>query len=215
MSLKRLNKFYILNETKNNLHFAFRRVLIETFFGTEPRAPVSVPLLILPPPLPLFGAVLRLRHLPRCRPPLGLPPPPWPPTGLPTPSPVTTPSSSPCSRVRLQTLNSSAVRFVSHLGCLLFACLPIYYAALLRDSSEPFAGAPEAVHERLALRSLQELSSLIPAGGDAAPATARVLRVDGARSCKDVFFRLATEVRRGVVHMLGCALTCIFFSYRH
>jgi len=66
--------------------------------------------------------------------------------------------------------------------------------ALLRDSSEPFAGAPEAVHERLALRSLQELSSLIPAGGDAAPATARVLRVDGARSCKDVFFRLATEI---------------------
>ena len=55
-------------------------------------------------------------------------------------------------------------------------------------------GAPEATRERLALRSLQELSSLIPAGGDAA-ATAGLLRVDGARSCEDVLFRLIRELR--------------------
>ena len=68
-------------------------------------------------------------------------------------------------------------------------------AALVGSSSEAFAGAPEATRERVALRCLQEVSSVIAAGGEAA-ATARVLRVDGgARSCEDVLFRLIREVR--------------------
>ena len=51
-------------------------------------------------------------------------------------------------------------------------------------------GAPEARCERVALRCLQEVSSVIAA------ATLRVLRVDGgARSCEDVLFRLIREVR--------------------
>ncbi|XP_066398714.1 uncharacterized protein [Miscanthus floridulus] len=66
--------------------------------------------------------------------------------------------------------------------------------ALVGSSSEPFAGASEATRERVALRCLQEVSSVIAAGAEAA-ATARVLRVDGgARSCEDVLFRLIREV---------------------
>jgi hypothetical protein len=64
----------------------------------------------------------------------------------------------------------------------------------VRASSKPLAGAPEATRERVALRCLQEASSVIAAGGDAA-ATAGVLRVDGARSCEDVLLRLIREVR--------------------
>eukprot|EP00267_Zea_mays_P021311 XP_008645113.2 uncharacterized protein LOC103626481 isoform X1 [Zea mays] len=64
---------------------------------------------------------------------------------------------------------------------------------LVRASSKPLAGAPEATRERVALRCLQEASSVIAAGGDAA-ATAGVLRVDGARSCEDVLLRLIREV---------------------
>uniref|UniRef100_A0A804P5Y0 Zinc finger PHD-type domain-containing protein n=1 Tax=Zea mays TaxID=4577 RepID=A0A804P5Y0_MAIZE len=64
---------------------------------------------------------------------------------------------------------------------------------LVGASSKPLAGAPEATRERVALRSIQEVLSVIAAGGDAA-ATAGVLSVDGARSCEDGLFRLIREV---------------------
>lgn len=78
---------------------------------------------------------------------------------------------------------------VSHLVCLL-ACL----SAAVIDCLGTLEGAPETTGERVALRCLQQLSSKIPAGGDAA-ATAGVPRFDGALSCQDVLFRLTTEVQ--------------------
>ena len=61
-------------------------------------------------------------------------------------------------------------------------------------SPESLAGAPEATRERVALRCLEEVSSVIAAGGDAA-ATVKVLRVDDARSCEDLLLQLIGEVR--------------------
>ncbi|KAL5662864.1 hypothetical protein ACJX0J_022972, partial [Zea mays] len=63
---------------------------------------------------------------------------------------------------------------------------------LLGDSSKSLAGAPEATRERVALRCIQEVSSVIASGGDAA-APAGVPRVDGAWSCEDVLFRLIRD----------------------
>jgi hypothetical protein len=54
-------------------------------------------------------------------------------------------------------------------------------AGLVCSTGGLHVGAPEATRERIVLRCLQEVSSMIVAGGDAA-AMARVLRVDGARS---------------------------------
>ncbi|EES04316.2 hypothetical protein BDA96_04G002100 [Sorghum bicolor] len=68
--------------------------------------------------------------------------------------------------------------------------------ALVRASSEQLAGAPEATRKRLALRSLLELSSLIPApaGGDADAAVKA--RVEGAQSAEAALFRVVREVER-------------------
>nr|CAB3455886.1 unnamed protein product [Digitaria exilis] len=65
--------------------------------------------------------------------------------------------------------------------------------ALVGASSESLAGAPEATRERVALRCLEEVSTVIAAGGDAA-ATAKALRADGARSCEDLLLQLVGEV---------------------
>ncbi|CAN6203228.1 unnamed protein product [Urochloa humidicola] len=65
--------------------------------------------------------------------------------------------------------------------------------ALVGASSESLAGAPEAMRERVALRCLEEVSAVIASGGDAA-ATAKVLRVDDARSCEDLLLQLIGEV---------------------
>ncbi|CAN6197107.1 unnamed protein product [Urochloa humidicola] len=67
--------------------------------------------------------------------------------------------------------------------------------ALVGASSESLVGAPEATRERVALRCLEEMSTVIAAGGDAA-ATAKVLRADGARSCEDLLLQLIGEVGR-------------------
>nr|CAB3452161.1 unnamed protein product [Digitaria exilis] len=65
--------------------------------------------------------------------------------------------------------------------------------ALVGASSESLAGAPEATRERVALRCLEEVSTVIAAGGDAA-ATGKALRADGARSCEDLLLQLVGEV---------------------
>ncbi|OEL23893.1 hypothetical protein BAE44_0015088, partial [Dichanthelium oligosanthes] len=65
--------------------------------------------------------------------------------------------------------------------------------ALVGASSESLAGAPEATRERVALRCLEEVAAVVAAGADA-PATAKVLRVDDARSCEDLLLQLIGEV---------------------
>ncbi|WVZ62183.1 hypothetical protein U9M48_011957 [Paspalum notatum var. saurae] len=67
------------------------------------------------------------------------------------------------------------------------------FKELVGGSSKSLAGAPEATRERVALRCLQEVSS-IAAAGDAAAATPGVLRVDEARSCEDFLLQLIGEV---------------------
>ena len=92
-------------------------------------------------------------------------------------------------------------------------------------SSKPLAGAPEATRERVALRSIQEVLSVIAAGGDAA-ATAGVLSVDGARSCEDGLFRLIREVcasyasdfvryRTSFVECLHICFCSMFWNWKH
>jgi hypothetical protein len=92
-------------------------------------------------------------------------------------------------------------------------------------SSKPLAGAPEFTRERVALRCIQEVSSVIAAGGDAAD-TAGVLRVDGAQSCQNVLFQLMREVRasyasnfvRYRTNFVECLHICfcsMFWNWKH
>ena len=84
----------------------------------------------------------------------------------------------------------------------------VCFAALVRASSEQLAGAPEATRKRLALRSLLELSSLIPApaGGDADAAVKA--RVEGAQSAEAALFRVVREVRQ-LYHIISYYITTV------